>query len=341
LSAYRSTPGKSLLAVEDSVTMRKVIEMTFAGEDLRVVTVASAQEALAACRRQAPDVVLADVSLEGQSGYDLCRAIKDEFKGIPVVILSSKQNPYDPARGQASGADASLDKPYDTAKAIEIVKKILEKGHSVAPAPIAAAPVAGPPQPPKPPMFAPPPMAPPPQPAAQAAVTRPQQPPPAAHSTVQGMPQSSAPAPRAGGLQSPALQSQGTRRIESIEVPQPPPSANPALRRQATPALQRQGTLKMTSDAPPGGQAQASSSSSQVQHGTLAELAQIPGGGNGGAQIGAELQSKLGALGLTPQQVEAVVALSREVVEKVVWEVVPVLAETLVKEEIARLTREG
>jgi CheY-like chemotaxis protein len=334
LSAYRSTPGKTLLAVEDSVTMRKVIEMTFAGEDLRVVTAASASEALAACRRQPPDVVLADVSLEGQSGYDLCRAIKDEFKGIPVVILSSKQNPYDPARGQASGADASLDKPYDTAKAIEIVKKTLEKGQSVAPAPIAAAPaMGGAAQPPKPPMFAPPPMAPPPQPAAQAAVTRPQAP-PLGHSTVQGMPQSNAPAPR---VINPAIQPQGTRRIEAIEVPQPPPSAqNPALRRQQTPALQRQGTLKMTSDAPPAEQVQHQA----VQHGTLAELAQMPSGNGGGAQIGAELQTKLGALGLTPQQVEAVVALSREVVEKVVWEVVPVLAETLVKEEIARLTRE-
>jgi CheY-like chemotaxis protein len=280
-------------------------------------------------------VVLADVSLEGQSGYDLCRAIKDEFKGIPVVILSSKQNPYDPARGQASGADASLDKPYDTAKAIEIVKKILEKGQSVAPAPIAAAPAVGAPQAPKPPMFAPPPMAPPPQPAIQAAVTRPQQPPGLTHSTVQGMPTSNAPPQRPVN---PAIQPQGTRRIEAIEAP--PRSAqaptNPALQRQATPALQRQGTLKMSSDAPPAAQAAAT----HVQHGTLAELAQMPGG-NGGTQISAELQGKLGQLGLTPQQVEAVVALSREVVEKVVWEVVPVLAETLVKEEIARLTREG
>jgi hypothetical protein len=49
---------------------------------------------------------------------------------------------------------------------------------------------------------------------------------------------------------------------------------------------------------------------------------------------------KLAGLGLTPAQVEGVLALSREVVEQVVWEVVPTLAETLIKEEIARLTRE-
>ena len=58
------------------------------------------------------------------------------------------------------------------------------------------------------------------------------------------------------------------------------------------------------------------------------------------ASNGAALQSKLEALNLTPEQVQGVLALSREVVERVVWEVVPVLAETLIKEEIARLTRE-
>ena len=54
-----------------------------------------------------------------------------------------------------------------------------------------------------------------------------------------------------------------------------------------------------------------------------------------------ELAGKLGALGLTQQQADAVLALSREVVEKVVWEVVPQLAEAIIKEEIARLTKEA
>jgi hypothetical protein len=53
-----------------------------------------------------------------------------------------------------------------------------------------------------------------------------------------------------------------------------------------------------------------------------------------------QMSEKLEKLGLTPSQVEGVLALSREVVEKVVWEVVPVLAETIIKEEIRRLTAE-
>jgi hypothetical protein len=55
---------------------------------------------------------------------------------------------------------------------------------------------------------------------------------------------------------------------------------------------------------------------------------------------GADFAQKLGSLGLTSQQVEGVLSLSREVVERVVWEVVPTLAETLIREEIQRLTKE-
>jgi hypothetical protein len=56
--------------------------------------------------------------------------------------------------------------------------------------------------------------------------------------------------------------------------------------------------------------------------------------------VNGHLAGKLGNLGLTPQQAEAVLALSREVVERVVWEVVPQLAEAIIKEEIVRLTKE-
>ena len=53
-----------------------------------------------------------------------------------------------------------------------------------------------------------------------------------------------------------------------------------------------------------------------------------------------QLATKLTGLGLSQDQVQGVLSLSREIVEKVVWEVVPVLAETLIREEIKRLTND-
>ena len=70
-----------------------------------------------------------------------------------------------------------------------------------------------------------------------------------------------------------------------------------------------------------------------------APAAAAPATGAVAAKVNGQLSGKLGELGLTPQQVEGVLALSREVVERVVWEVVPALAEALIKEEIARLMK--
>ena len=66
-----------------------------------------------------------------------------------------------------------------------------------------------------------------------------------------------------------------------------------------------------------------------------------PGAAPVAAQVAAgtaQMSGKLSDLGLTPDQVNSVLALSRDVIEQVVWEVVPNLAETIIREEIRRLT---
>ncbi len=315
---------KSLLAVDDSVTMRKVVQMTFAGEDLTVATVGTAAEALAAIRKSRPDLVLADVSLEGTTGYDLCRSIKDEFQSVPVIIVSSKQNPWDPAKGQASGADEHADKPWDTGKLIELVKKVLAQGKSVAPAPIAAAAAPGIPAAPPTPAFATAPVAP-----AAPVITAAPTPKLAnhPHHTLAGMP-AVTPTPAATpAAKAPAAGPISIPKPAAAEAPLAPKPAEPvSIPRPITPA------------APP-----VVAKAPEPIAAPAAPLAPVaaPSNGHPVATISAELSGKLSQIGLSAAQVDAVLALSREVVERVVWEVVPVLAETMVREEIARLTREG
>src|SRR5438128_1535057 len=105
--------ASTLLAVDDSVTMRKVLEITFAGPDFRVVTAPSGDAALQKLKSDKPDIVVCDITLEPKNGYDLCRAIKQASPNTPVLLLSSKQNPFDAAKGQASLADDHMDKPFD------------------------------------------------------------------------------------------------------------------------------------------------------------------------------------------------------------------------------------
>src|SRR3954462_517358 len=135
----------TLLAVDDSVTMRKVFEMTFAGEDFRVVTADSVDAGLAKVRSEHPAVVLADVSLDGQAGgYALCSKIKAESPSTPVILLASKQQPYEAQKGLSARADDFIEKPFDTQQLIDKVKRVLAKPAAVEPVRSQPAPVAAP-----------------------------------------------------------------------------------------------------------------------------------------------------------------------------------------------------
>src|SRR5262245_45096631 len=125
--------------------MRKVIEITFSGEDYRLVLCANAQDALAKLSER-PSVALVDAALEGTSGYELCRQLKAAQPGLGVVILSSKQVPYDRALGGQVGADDFADKPFDTQQLLDKVSTLAKKAPGAgaaapapAPAPAAAA----------------------------------------------------------------------------------------------------------------------------------------------------------------------------------------------------------
>src|SRR3954447_19805227 len=125
--------------------MRKVIEITFAGEGFKTVVAADAAEAVAKAQSEQPQVALIDAALEGTNGYDLCRQIKGASPSTVVVLLSNKAQPYDKARGAAAGADDFMDKPFDTQQMIDKVTTLAKRGaQAPAPAPVAAAPAPAP-----------------------------------------------------------------------------------------------------------------------------------------------------------------------------------------------------
>jgi len=104
------------------------------------------------------------------------------------------------------------------------------------------------------------------------------------------------------------------------------PANNPPLVARAAPTLMAASAPEMARPAP---MATATAPAAPVA------VAATLGGANG-----ADFAKKLGSLGLTTDQVNGVLSLSRDVLERVVWEVVPTLAETMIREEIQRLTRE-
>src|SRR5262245_19552184 len=129
----------TLLAVDDSKTIRKVLEITFASQDFRLVVCGNADEAVSKLSER-PAVALVDAGLDGTSGYDLCKNLKASAPGLSVIILSNKQQPYDRNRGTQVGADDFMDKPFDTQQLIDKVSALAKKqAGAPAPAPVAVA----------------------------------------------------------------------------------------------------------------------------------------------------------------------------------------------------------
>ncbi len=119
-------PYKLLLA-DDSVTIQRVIELTFADEDIQVSAVGDGKKAIAAIQADRPDIVLADVGMPERDGYEVASFIKtnNEFAHIPVLLLTGAFEPIDEARARAVGCDGVLVKPFEPQMVINRVKDLL------------------------------------------------------------------------------------------------------------------------------------------------------------------------------------------------------------------------
>src|SRR5919197_2346406 len=91
-----------VLVVDDSPTIRKIVEVTLRRERIRVVGVGDGLSALAAIADKQPRLVLLDITLPGMDGYQICQAIKHQpmSKHIPVVMLSGRDGFFDKMRGK-------------------------------------------------------------------------------------------------------------------------------------------------------------------------------------------------------------------------------------------------
>jgi len=118
----------SLLLADDSVTIQRVIELTFADEDVQVIAVSDGNSAIARVEQEPPDIVLADAAMSGKNGYEVARYIKHSphLAHIPVLLLTGAFDPVDLERANAAGCDGVLAKPFEPQLVIRRVKELLE-----------------------------------------------------------------------------------------------------------------------------------------------------------------------------------------------------------------------
>ncbi|NJN61547.1 MAG: response regulator [Coleofasciculaceae cyanobacterium RL_1_1] len=117
----------TVLVVEDGQTDRERINRFLKKAGHTVANVGSRDEAFTYLKSQKPDLIVLDVILPGQSGFEICRELKgsDTTKAIPVMICSSKGTDVDKTWGNMLGADAYLTKPVDESELTTTLKQLL------------------------------------------------------------------------------------------------------------------------------------------------------------------------------------------------------------------------
>ncbi len=119
---------QSILAVDDSPSMRKMVAFTLAGAGFKVVEAVDGQDALEKAEVEAIDLVLTDQNMPRLDGIGLTRKLREDpkFKATPILILTTESSDQMKQAGRAAGATGWLVKPFDPARLIEIVRKVIK-----------------------------------------------------------------------------------------------------------------------------------------------------------------------------------------------------------------------
>jgi len=119
--------GARILVADDSVTIQKVVELTFTKEDFTLTQARSGEEAIRKAKEIRPDLVLLDLVMPDMNGYDVCAALRAEpmLRSVPIILLTGTFESFDRQRGAQAGANDFVTKPFESQVLIGKVKQLL------------------------------------------------------------------------------------------------------------------------------------------------------------------------------------------------------------------------
>lgn len=117
---------KKILVIDDELSIRDLIELVLKRENYQVRTAENGKKGLIELDTFRPDLVLLDLMLPDYSGYDLCKKIVNKA-GIPVIMLSAKNETIDKVVGLELGAEDYITKPFDNRELIVRIKVVLRR----------------------------------------------------------------------------------------------------------------------------------------------------------------------------------------------------------------------
>lgn len=123
-------PSKQvIMIVDDDENIAQLVRLYLEKEGFEVVSFLRGDSAISAFKSNPPALVLLDIMLPGMDGWQVCRAIR-QISGIPIIMLSAKDETFDKVLGLELGADDYVTKPFDPKELIARVKAVLRRGQT-------------------------------------------------------------------------------------------------------------------------------------------------------------------------------------------------------------------
>jgi len=126
--------NQHILIAEDEAPLRQGLIDLLEGEGYRVTAASDGRQAMALFRESKPDLVLLDVMMPEQSGYDVCRAIRKEESRTPIIMLTAKGEEIDKVIGLELGADDYVTKPFGLYELRARIAAVLRRSQPIEPA---------------------------------------------------------------------------------------------------------------------------------------------------------------------------------------------------------------
>ena len=120
---------KKIFIIEDDEEITGLLEFNLKKQGYIVVSAADGHEALSRLQEEKPDIILLDIMLPEVDGYDICRTLRswDNFKKIPIIMLTAKSDEFDVVLGLELGADDYVIKPFSVRELLSRVKAHLRR----------------------------------------------------------------------------------------------------------------------------------------------------------------------------------------------------------------------
>lgn len=119
--------AKTILAVDDSASIRQMVAFTLKGAGYDVVEAVDGQDGLDKAKAKSINLVLTDQNMPKMDGLTLIKSLRalPQYKSTPILMLTTEAGDAMKAQGKAAGATGWLVKPFDPQKLIEVVKKVI------------------------------------------------------------------------------------------------------------------------------------------------------------------------------------------------------------------------